>query len=307
MNVQGTWTLVIQNSSTTGTTGTLNSWSLTFQKPLPTSGLGAAGQRRRHRQLPDLHPEPDRRPVERGLDARRRRLEHRRGRPGQRHRRGSLRPLGQHGLRRRRQRRRLEDHRLPHDQPRRADLDPADQLRPQRRHQHQQHRHLPQERQPQPVDHHRRHRRRHQRPAGHRRPGRRLPDLAPTAASPGTSTTAPTTSPAYTKIAAAATSCRSTPRPAIASSSAPRPTRSPSTPAHPQRPGDHLRRPERHQRRHLAEREHGPDLDAGARRQRDRRRPRPEQRHRPRPGHRHRRPGQPPDRLRRHRRARAST
>ena len=43
MNVQGTWTLVIQNSSTTGTTGTLNSWSLTFQKPLPTSGLGEPG------------------------------------------------------------------------------------------------------------------------------------------------------------------------------------------------------------------------------------------------------------------------
>ena len=43
MNVQGTWTLVVQNSSTTGTTGTFNGWSLTFQKPLPTSGLGEPG------------------------------------------------------------------------------------------------------------------------------------------------------------------------------------------------------------------------------------------------------------------------
>ena len=43
MNVQGTWTLVVQNSSTTGTTGTINGWSLTFQKPLPTSGLGEQG------------------------------------------------------------------------------------------------------------------------------------------------------------------------------------------------------------------------------------------------------------------------
>jgi subtilisin-like proprotein convertase family protein len=43
MNVQGTWTLVVTDSSTTGTTGAINSWSLTFQKPLPTSGLGVQG------------------------------------------------------------------------------------------------------------------------------------------------------------------------------------------------------------------------------------------------------------------------
>ena len=43
MNVQGTWTLVVQNSSSTVTTGTINSWSLTFQKSLPTSGLGQPG------------------------------------------------------------------------------------------------------------------------------------------------------------------------------------------------------------------------------------------------------------------------
>ncbi len=43
MNVQGTWTLVVQNGSTTGTTGTFNGWSLTFQKSIPTSGLGTQG------------------------------------------------------------------------------------------------------------------------------------------------------------------------------------------------------------------------------------------------------------------------
>ena len=59
------------------------------------------------------------------------------------------------------------------------------------------------------------------------------------------------------------------------------------SPAHSQRPGDHLRRPERHQRRHLAEREHGQDLAADAGRPGDRRGPRPEQRHRPRSDHRH--------------------
>ena len=43
MTVQGTWTLVVQNNATGGTTGTLNGWSLTFQKSLPTSGLGVTG------------------------------------------------------------------------------------------------------------------------------------------------------------------------------------------------------------------------------------------------------------------------
>ena len=43
MNVQGTWTLVVPNTSTTGTTGTFKGWSLTFQKPLPTNGLGQPG------------------------------------------------------------------------------------------------------------------------------------------------------------------------------------------------------------------------------------------------------------------------
>ncbi len=42
MNVQGTWMLTITNTAT-GTTGTLSGWTLTFQKPLPTSGLGEQG------------------------------------------------------------------------------------------------------------------------------------------------------------------------------------------------------------------------------------------------------------------------
>ena len=43
MSVQGTWVLTIVNNSTTGGTGTVTGWSLTFQKPLPTSGLGEPG------------------------------------------------------------------------------------------------------------------------------------------------------------------------------------------------------------------------------------------------------------------------
>ena len=44
MSAQGTWVLTIQNSATgSGGTGTINSWSLSFQKPLPTSGLGVPG------------------------------------------------------------------------------------------------------------------------------------------------------------------------------------------------------------------------------------------------------------------------
>jgi len=39
-NAQGTWVLLIQNNSKTHGTGTFNSWSLSFQKPVPTSGLG---------------------------------------------------------------------------------------------------------------------------------------------------------------------------------------------------------------------------------------------------------------------------
>jgi subtilisin-like proprotein convertase family protein len=42
-NAQGTWVLVVQNNSTTGGSGTINSWALSFQKPVPTSGLGVPG------------------------------------------------------------------------------------------------------------------------------------------------------------------------------------------------------------------------------------------------------------------------
>jgi subtilisin-like proprotein convertase family protein len=44
LKAAGTWTLVVQNSAKgSGSTGTFNSWSLTFQKPVPTTGLGEPG------------------------------------------------------------------------------------------------------------------------------------------------------------------------------------------------------------------------------------------------------------------------
>ena len=43
MSVYGTWVLTIQNNSPTGNTGTFKGWSLTFQKSLPTTGLGEPG------------------------------------------------------------------------------------------------------------------------------------------------------------------------------------------------------------------------------------------------------------------------
>jgi subtilisin-like proprotein convertase family protein len=43
LDAKGSWTLVIQNNSTTGGTGIFTGWSLFFQKPLPTSGLGEPG------------------------------------------------------------------------------------------------------------------------------------------------------------------------------------------------------------------------------------------------------------------------
>ncbi len=44
VNVQGTWVLTITNNNlTTTNTGTLTAWSLAFQKPVPTSGLGEPG------------------------------------------------------------------------------------------------------------------------------------------------------------------------------------------------------------------------------------------------------------------------
>jgi large repetitive protein len=43
-SVQGTWVLTITNDSAAFDVGTFNSWSLTFQKPEPTSGLGVPGE-----------------------------------------------------------------------------------------------------------------------------------------------------------------------------------------------------------------------------------------------------------------------
>ena len=44
LDAKGTWTLLVTNSSSgSGGVGTINGWSLSFQKPLPTSGLGQQG------------------------------------------------------------------------------------------------------------------------------------------------------------------------------------------------------------------------------------------------------------------------
>ena len=67
------------------------------------------------------------------------------------------------------------------------------------------------------------------------------------------------------------------------------------------RPGDHLCRLERDQRRHLAERRYGPDLAVDAGRQCDRRGPRPRQRHGLNPDTDTEVQRQSPGRLRRHR------
>jgi subtilisin-like proprotein convertase family protein len=40
VNVGGAWTLMIKDHSASGSVGKLNGWSLTFQKPLPSTGLG---------------------------------------------------------------------------------------------------------------------------------------------------------------------------------------------------------------------------------------------------------------------------
>ena len=110
--------------------GHAHSWSLTFQKPLPTTGWASRSPTRPRLGF-RIFTWPDQPAVQRGT-----------GRPsapasssdeagqvgGDRGR--PLRPVGQHRLRRRRQRRHLEDHRLPDHQPRRADLHPADRLRP---------------------------------------------------------------------------------------------------------------------------------------------------------------------------------
>ena len=104
------------------------------------------------------------------------------------HRRRPVRPLGQHRLRRRRQRRHLEDDQLPDDRPGGADLHPADRLRPDLRHEHRQHRRLRPQQRPEPVDHLRRHRR-----GGHRHRRASASSARWTAGRPGRCSTAPTT------------------------------------------------------------------------------------------------------------------
>ena len=183
---------------------------------------------------------------------------------------------------------------FPDDQVRRAHLDTADQLRPQCRDHHQQHRHLPRgtttptsrssSRRPGAT------------PAASRPPmlgASRLPDL------PGRRRHLEhlrqhrqrlrCLHPDHGQWRPAADLLRR-PRPRIRRHHGLSARGRPPALAH--RPGDHLRRTQRHQRRHLAQREHRPDLDAGPRRQRHGRRPEPGQRHRPRTSdHRHRHPG----------------
>ena len=44
LDAKGTWTLVVTNATSgSGLVGSLNGWSLSFQKPLPTTGLGEHG------------------------------------------------------------------------------------------------------------------------------------------------------------------------------------------------------------------------------------------------------------------------
>ena len=190
-------------------------------------------------------------------------------RPGRR----SVRPVGQHRLRRRRQRRHLEDDQLPDHRPERPDLHPADRLRPDQR-------------------------------------------ASTSAASPSSAATTTPTSRSSSPPPARATRARrgvgflrsmdggatwnlldstnnvdasgnllpyqlAAPRPGVRRLHRVQGRRRPQ--ADPQRPGDHLRRPERQQRRHLAERRHRQHLAADACRPGHRHGPRPGQRHRVRP------------------------
>ena len=146
--VAGTYTLVIVNAGTQ--VGTLNSWSLTFGRPLSTSGLGEAVADQASESFRIFTADPTNAvsttswtAVGPGADhadggrpdRRRRGRQHRRRRP--------VGPVGEHGLRRRRLGRGLEDDRLPDDQPGRADLRAADRLRPEPGREHRQHRRLP--------------------------------------------------------------------------------------------------------------------------------------------------------------------
>ena len=65
LDAKGNWTLVITNSTTgSGAVGTFNGWSLSFQKPLPTSGLGENGSDNVTESFTHLHAQPNRRVIE---------------------------------------------------------------------------------------------------------------------------------------------------------------------------------------------------------------------------------------------------
>ena len=129
--VQGTWTLEIADSAT-GTTGTLLNWSLTFLKPLTSTGLGepVADQATVSFRIFTMNPSN---PLSRNtwtavgpasIDSN--------GQAGviERPCRRSLGPLRKHGVHRRCQRRRLEDHGLLDDESGRPHLDTSHQLWP---------------------------------------------------------------------------------------------------------------------------------------------------------------------------------
>ena len=170
----GLWQLEIVDASAT-LDGTLNRWSLTFQRPVAGDRHRRGGRRPHDGGVPHLHDGPDQPAVQQHLDVGRPGVDQRQRelRPHRRHRRRPLRPLGQHRLHRRRLRRHLEDDQLPDRRPAGADLHPADGLRPDLRHEHRRHRRLRPQQRPEPVD-----RLRHHRRGGRRLAGRRHPPLA---------------------------------------------------------------------------------------------------------------------------------
>ena len=117
----------------------------------PGHRAGRAGRRPGVGELPDLHDGPDQ-PAGRATPGRpsgRPRIgTSGRVGPDRRDRGRPVGPVGQHRLRRRRQRRRLEDDRLPRPPTQRPDLHPADRLRPDLRDQHRRHRRLRPEQRP---------------------------------------------------------------------------------------------------------------------------------------------------------------
>ena len=112
-----------------GGVGTLNGWSLSFQKPLPTTGLGRAGQRQRQHSFSIFTlGQTDGLSSEQWTAVGPAAITGACG-PGECDRGRSLGRVGQHGLRRRRQRWDLEDDQLPDDEPQWSDIYSAHRLR----------------------------------------------------------------------------------------------------------------------------------------------------------------------------------